>query len=126
MFNYHVTFDSPWYLLLAGVLPLLWVFSYHSLAGLGSVRRAVAIAWRTLVMLLLILAIADMRLVRISDRLTVIYLLDQSESIPRPARVAMVEYTRRAVQEHRDAARRDRAAVIVFGRKPDVEIGPID
>ncbi|NIP86225.1 MAG: hypothetical protein GTO03_11925, partial [Planctomycetales bacterium] len=73
-------------------LPLLWVFSYHSLSGLGGVRRVVAIAWRTLVMLLLILAIADMRLVRISDRLTVIYLLDQSESIPRSAREAMVEY----------------------------------
>jgi uncharacterized membrane protein len=126
MFDYNVTFDSPWYLLLAGLLPLLWVWSYHSLSGLGRIRRLVAIAWRTLVMLLLILAIADMRLVRISDRLTVIYLLDQAESIPRSAREAMVEYTRRAVQEHRDAARRDRAAVIVFGRKPDVEIGPID
>ncbi len=39
MFNYQLDFQSPWYLLLLGLLPLLWWFSFRSLAGLGNIRR---------------------------------------------------------------------------------------
>jgi uncharacterized membrane protein len=121
-----IIFDSPWFLLLLLVLPVLWVWSYRSLAGLGKVRRIVALGLRTLVMLLLIFAVANMRLLRTSEKLTVIYLLDQSASIPKEQREAMADFARESVAQHRDASRKDRAAVVVFGRKPDIEVGPID
>lgn len=117
-------FDSPAWLALLAVLPLLWWLSRHSLAGLGPVRRWVAIGLRCLVLLALILAAAEMQLVRTSDRLTVIYLLDQSLSIPQERREAMIEWVNAAILQHR--REQDRAGVIVFGRDAAIEIPPFD
>ena len=39
MSGLQITFDKPWYLLLAALLPVLWLFSFRSLAGLGPYRR---------------------------------------------------------------------------------------
>ncbi len=55
----HVAFDSPWYLLLLAALPLVWWLSYGSLSGLGRVRRVLAIALRSAVFILLVLALAE-------------------------------------------------------------------
>src|SRR5688572_32562664 len=115
MFDYQLDFASPWYLLLLGVLPLLWWFSYRSLAGLGNIRRLVAIGLRSLVLLAIICALADIELKRTSERLTVIYLLDQSLSIPESQRKQMVDYVNASIRKHRKND--DRAGVIVFGRE---------
>jgi len=136
MFNYQLSFGSPWYLALLALLPLLWWFSFRSLASLGRVRRAVAITLRSVVLVLVILALADVQWVRVSDRLTVIYLVDQSLSIPaeRPGagggppkmldRRAMLDYVNAAILEHRQED--DRAGVIVFGRDAAIEVPPYD
>ena len=79
---------------------------------------------RSLVLLMLILALAEAQLVRTSDRLTVIYLLDQSLSIPAQHRQAMIKYVNAAILEHR--RRQDRVGVIVFGRDAAIEIPPFD
>ena len=92
MFNLKIAFDQPWWLLLLLLLPLLWVFSFHSLSGLGRYRRLFALFFRSAVFTLLVLALAGIQIQKISDRVTVIYLLDQSESIPKPTREAMLEY----------------------------------
>ena len=126
MFGFHLSFDRPWYLLLLAVLPVLWWFSFQSLAALGRVRRVVALLIRTALVLLFVLALAETQLVRTSEKLTVIYLLDQSESIPKRQREAMIGYVRGTVERHRDGKRGDRAAVVVFGRQAAVEVGPID
>lgn len=124
MLNYHPTFGSPWYLAILLILPVLWWLSFRRLAGLGNVRRVFALLFRTLVVTLLVLAAADSQMVRTSDKLTVIYLLDQSFSIPAPKRRAMIEYVNREVHEHRK--KDDRAGVIVFGRDAAIEIPPFD
>ena len=85
MFGIEIAFVRPWYLVLLVLLPALWVFSFRSLAGLGRFRRLFALAFRTLVFVLIVLALAEVQMLRTSDRLTVIYLLDQSESIPAAA-----------------------------------------
>jgi len=127
MFEFNqLPFDSPGYLLLGLALPVLWVVSWRNLSGLGPVRRWFALGLRTLIFLLLIGALAEAHLPRSSDRLTVVYLLDQSESIPRAARRQMLDYCRKAVEKHRDERARDRVAVIVFGRQPAVEVTPTD
>ncbi|MBN1591104.1 MAG: VWA domain-containing protein, partial [Pirellulales bacterium] len=73
---------------------------------------------------LLVFAVADAQWVRASDRLTVIYLLDQSLSIPREQREAMIEHVNQTVEQH--LRNRDRAGVIVFGRDASIEIPPLD
>ena len=124
MFDHGFAFDSAGYLVLLALLPIVWVFSYRGLSGLGRVRRMVALGTRTVVLLLLILALAETQHVQTSDRMTVIYLLDQSLSIPEARRREMVEYFNASVERHRDEG--DFAALIAFGRAPAVEIPPID
>jgi hypothetical protein len=51
-----LVFNSPWYLLLLLLLPPMWWFSFRSLSGLGRWRRMMALAFRTLVLLLLVAA----------------------------------------------------------------------
>jgi uncharacterized membrane protein/Mg-chelatase subunit ChlD len=122
--EYRVGFDRPWYLCLLVLLPLLWMFSYRSLAGLGPNRRFVAIYLRTLVLTMFTFAAAEMQAVLTSEKLTVIYLLDQSLSIPETRREAMIQYVNAAIREHRKQD--DRAGVIVFGREPAIEIPPFN
>ena len=57
--NLSITFGQPWWLglLLLVVPPLVWM-SFRSLAGLGTVRRALAIGFRTAVIALIVLALA--------------------------------------------------------------------
>ncbi len=122
----HIAFDSPWFLLLLVALPWLWWISFRSLGGLGPVRRALAIALRTAVYVLLVLALSEMQWVRSTDRLTVIYLLDQSLSISQSQTDAMIKYINESIRKQRDAAREDRAGVIVFGTEAAVELPPLD
>ncbi len=124
MLHYHLSFQSPWYLLLLAVIPPLWWLSFRKLAALGPVRRWLALALRSAVVGLLILALAEAQIVRVTDRLTAIFLLDQSLSIPAEQREAMVHYVTAAVAKHRK--KDDRVGVIVFGRDAAIEIPPFD
>src|SRR5439155_12534331 len=104
MLNVKIAFDQPWWLLLLALVPVLWIFSFRSLSGLGPYRRIFALLFRTTVLTLLVLALAGVQLQKVSDRVTVIYLLDQSESIPKLTREAMLEYVMKDVAPHRRRA----------------------
>jgi uncharacterized membrane protein/Mg-chelatase subunit ChlD len=123
------TFDRPWMLVMLAGIPLLVVLSYRSLQALGRYRRMFALGYRARVLALMVLALAGVQLQRISERMTVIYLLDQSESVPKPVREAMIEYVMRDVDAHRrkgdlQTASEDKAGVIVFGREATIEHPP--
>ncbi len=77
-------------------------------------------------MLLVIFAIAGIQWIWSSEKLTVIYLLDQSDSIPVAKRQLMFEYAIQSVKAHRHSERQDRAGLIVFGREASIEIPPFD
>ncbi len=125
-----LAFDNPWWpLLIAGLIVMLiamWTWSFRSLSGLGRYRRIFALLFRSLVLTLLMFALADVQLLRSNEGLTVIYLLDQSASIPSTQRQAMLAYVVDEVEAHRDDKYRDRASVIVFGREANIEIPPLD
>ncbi len=126
MNTWNVGFERPWWLLALLLIPLIWTLSFRSLAGLGRYRRLFALTFRTLVMLLIIFALAEIQLLRTSEKMTVIYVLDQSASIPAAKREAMIHYVATEVREHRNKKREDRAGVIVFGRDAKIEIPPFD
>lgn len=126
MANISFSFEYPYLLVLLLVLPWIWITSYSSLAGLGTGRRLAALLFRSVVMLLIIMAIAGIQWVWISDKLTVIYLLDQSDSIARAKREVMLDYAIKSVKEHRQEARDDRSGLIVFGREAAIEFPPFD
>jgi uncharacterized membrane protein len=121
---YSLTFQSSWFLLLLALLPVLWWYSYRRLAGLGKIRKWTVLALRTLVLLLLVLALAELQFVRTSDKLTVLYLLDRSMSVPSGDHKAEIDYFNASVAEQRKDL--DRAGAIIFGRDATIEIPPFD
>lgn len=126
MRNISVTFEYPWFLLLLVLIPILWVTSFRHMASLGRGRRSAALLFRSTVLLLIVFAIAGVQWVWISDKLTVVYLLDQSDSIPRAKRDVMLQYAIENVAEHRNNQRGDRSGLIVFGREAAIEFPPYD
>ncbi|MBX7165195.1 MAG: VWA domain-containing protein [Pirellulales bacterium] len=124
MLPFRVQFDHPWWLAALLLAPLLYWWSRRSLAALGPVRRWLALALRLAVFAALVLALAELRLLRTSERMTVVFLLDQSLSIPPQQRQAMIEYTNAAIREFRRP--QDQVGVIVFGREAALEIPPFD
>ncbi len=130
MFNHSLAFDSPGYLLLLLLLPVMWWLSFAGLSGLGRWRRLIALTLRTLVFTTIVLALADVQYQRRSDKLAVIYLLDQSLSIPIEQRQEMGKYVNASIEEHRNDFSNntfeDRYAVIVFGRDAGVEMPLVD
>jgi len=124
--RFHIAFESPGWLWLLLLLPAIWWFSYRRLAALGPVRRWVAIALRSAVVLLVILSLAGAQKVRTSEKMTVIYLLDESVSIPEPQRRAMAQYVNDDIKKHLNKDRGDRGGVIVFGRDAALEHPPYD
>src|SRR5206468_651251 len=69
-------------LVLLLLIPLTIWWSFHSLAGLGTVRRWIALTLRCSLILFLSLALAEVYLLHTNDTLTVLFVLDRSESIP--------------------------------------------
>lgn len=124
--NFGIGVEHPLYLWLLALLPILWFFSFKSLAGLGKVRRFLALTLRSLVFTAMVMALANAQFRRTSEQLTVIYLLDQSESIPAAKREMMLRYVVDEVAKHRQTKHSDQAGVIVFGRDALIEIPPFD
>ncbi|MCH1494522.1 MAG: VWA domain-containing protein, partial [Rubripirellula sp.] len=126
MFGLRLGFEQPIYLLLLAILPLIWWMGAGPLRVLGPVRRWLAMSLRTILWLMVVLALAGVQWVWTSDRMTVMYILDQSESIPASKRQLMLDYVIDSVREHRNREREDRAGIIVFGRQAAIEIPPFD
>jgi uncharacterized membrane protein len=120
--NLSVTVGNPWWLILLPlILPPLVVLSARSLAGLGAVRRAVAILFRMAVLILIVLALAELQTVRRSDRLTTLFLLDATQSVPNELKKPALAYVSEASKKRR---KEDLAGVVVFGKSPMVETPP--
>src|SRR3954451_5481844 len=120
--NLSITFGQPWWLILIPLVlpPLVWM-SFRSMAGLGTLRRALAILLRAAVITLIIVALAERQTVRRSDKLTTMFLVDGSNSVPREQQKAAIQYATEASKKRR---KEDMAGVIVFGKGPRVEVPP--
>jgi Mg-chelatase subunit ChlD len=125
MLDYRLAFDRPQYLLLLLVVPLLWWIGRESLSGLGAGRRWIALAVRTLLVVLIAFALAEVQLVRTSNRVAVMYVVDRSASIPAETSEAVLQYIHSSTDGHASARDEDRSGVIVFGRDAAVETPPL-
>lgn len=126
MLDYRLAFDDPYYLALLGLVPVVWVIGRGSLAGLGTWRRRLALMVRSLLVVLVVLALAEIQLVRTSRRMTVLYVVDRSASVPADKTATLVAYVNRSAAEQLDRGREDRSGVIVFGREAAVESPPLE
>lgn len=114
-------FESPAYLALLAVIPLLIALSFRSLSGLGPVRRWLAIVFRCAVVVLMVMALAGARSVKTSDDLTTLFVVDRSSSIPRELQDKILAYLRNVGES---AGPKDRMGIIAFDGKSAVELLP--
>ena len=116
-----ISFTHPALLALLVLAPLAWWLERRSLVLLPRGRRIASLALRTVVILLLVLALAGMRFERRSDAVTVVFAVDRSDS------VGADEVARALAQINASLAAkrpRDMAAVVVFGEEALVEAAP--
>lgn len=104
----------------AAIVGTFWI-ARHSLAGQSAIRQRISLTLRVLLLVLVGLALADLRFALRGRGVAVLFLLDLSDSIPR-------DVTERVLQ---DLARLtssldsdERAGLIVFGRDASVEREP--
>ncbi|MFQ5578141.1 MAG: VWA domain-containing protein, partial [Anaerolineae bacterium] len=116
-----MTVGNPWALLLVGLAPALIAISRGQLIHLSPARRGAAIALRLVLLALLVLALADARQLKRSTNLSVVFLLDHSDSMPRQARDTALNFIRAAAGQMPPD---DTAGVVVFGANAVVEEAP--
>src|SRR6476646_4310001 len=111
--NLGFSFTRPEALILLLLLvPLAVYLSRTSLALLRRNRRAFSLGLRILIITLLVLALAGLQVVNASDRLSVVFLLDRSDSIPAAQKALGTEYVSQALKS---MGANDQAGVVVFG-----------
>ncbi|MDG3004480.1 VWA domain-containing protein [Paludisphaera mucosa] len=120
--NLSISFGRPlWLVLIPLILIPLIAMGRGGLSGMGRGRRALAILLRAAVVTLIVLALAEMQSVRRSERLTTMFLIDASQSIPREQEKAALDYAAEASRKRR---KDDLVGVVVFGASPRVEVPP--
>src|SRR4030042_2338464 len=98
-YTYGFYFSRPWWLVGCILLvPIVWL-GVRNLAALGPVRRVLAIVLRCLVVIILIALLARPMLTRTSKRMTLIAVIDRSQSIPANLHKAALDYLSRALAD---------------------------
>lgn len=133
----HLEFVRPEWLALLGFVPVIVLMSRKSLSGLGPVRKWVAVGARAAGVAVLAMALAEPRVKRTSDHVTVLFVVDRSYSIPQdidPDKPASDAIDRRwenvrgfvqdAVAKKGVKHRNDQVGLILFGRRPRLALPP--
>ncbi|MCC2670508.1 MAG: putative rane protein, partial [Armatimonadetes bacterium] len=117
-----LSFSHPWYLLL---LPLLVVGAVYvarlSLAGLAESRARWSLGLRIGILLCAVLALAGLQIRRPAKKLAVLFLLDQSDSMPPEQKRLALDYLN---QTARKMGANDVGGVLVFGGDAYLELEP--
>ncbi len=108
---------KPIFLFLLGLLPLVWMAAAR-LKSIEKGRRWTILAIRTLIVLLLVLALAQIEVARNSRDMTVYFLLDQSDSIPPSLRQTQTDIVKQLTEKK---PRNDEAGLILFGGNASLE-----
>ncbi|MBI3724895.1 VWA domain-containing protein, partial [bacterium] len=113
------TFASPRFLLLLLALPLAVWMGKRTLAGLDPWRRRLALGLRLLGILLLTCALAELQWKDVLDTVQVIFVVDQSLSIPKEEQHVALDVINAATKDMDKL--RDKAKLIVFGKDARIE-----
>ncbi|MHC4754978.1 MAG: VWA domain-containing protein [Planctomycetota bacterium] len=96
--TYSLYFAQPGWLL-AGIIlvPVIW-FAMRNLKSLGRIRRTLAIILRCLVVIILVLLLARLTRTKRNEQLTLIAVIDRSQSIPVEFQEEGIDYLERALK----------------------------
>ena len=110
-------FAHPWFLTLLVVVPLLWLGQRGSLADFTAGQRGICFAMRALILMLLVGALAGVRLRLPSRDIAVLFAIDQSASISPAAQKEARDFVAAALRKQGAG---DDAGVIGFARDAEV------
>src|SRR5262249_49930620 len=114
-------FTNPPALVLLVLIPLAFYLAQNSLTNLSSKRSNASIVARTLLLLLIVFALAGLRFRTTSLDLALIFLVDVSASVAPENRDEILNFINGEIAR---AAPRDYVGVIAFAREPSVEVAP--
>jgi uncharacterized membrane protein len=112
-------FVFPMALLLLVLVPIS-IYAGAKIRSLSGARKTITLILRTIILLCLVGALAGAEIVRQNDTLAVFFLLDQSNSIPEPVRIAAADSIRTISELYMEDD--DEAGVIVFGSDSSIEL----
>jgi uncharacterized membrane protein len=115
----NIQFTNPWWLLLLP-MSLAWVIwlTWKSDVQVSPWRRWTAFFLRTVIVTLLVLAVAGLQWLRPLEGMNVFFVLDRSDSIPSAQQESARDYVTKAVAR-KEAP--DKAGVLVFGTEASIE-----
>ena len=121
----HIHFGNPLALVLLACLVPVVLWARKSMAGLGRVRGLLALILRIAIVALIVLALARTQWARIQDDLSVMYVVDQSLSIPSNARRDAIEFVKKSQNNSKEKRRdADTVGLVMFGRQAALERRP--
>lgn len=112
-----MNFTNPNALWLLLLLPFFIYIGWPRLAY-RRVRDAISLGLRVLLVVLIVLGLAGMQIRQSADKLAVVFILDQSDSMDAVAQRDALDYVRASIESMSED---DQAAVIVFGSNALVE-----
>ncbi len=116
-----IGFEKPQWLWLGALVPVLVLVSLRSLAGLDPLRRVLSLVLRSAVIIVLAVCLAEVVKVRTNDDLTVMFLMDRSQSVKETLE-AQEKYV---AEVCRDIPADDRVGVIDFAKGAFLEQLPM-
>lgn len=108
------------------IIPACWWLAGRLPEALGTWRAMFALGLRAIVITGVILALSGLRWGWFTDRVSVVYVLDQSDSISNEAKRAMVEYAVTSANRDRVAQRRDLVGLVAFAGEAQIEVPPFE
>ena len=114
-------FGTPQALWFFLIVPFFVLLHYMSFSDMGRFQRGFSLFLRLVLLTAIILALADTRLIKRSDQLSVFFLLDGSRSMGQGSTDPMLAYIHEAAENINEEF--DDAGVIAFGRDAFVEAG---
>ena len=116
-----IQFASPWALTLLLSLPYFWWVHAHTVTDMSPIRKNIALAFRCLLVCLLVFALSGMKWVKKGDALAVVFIVDSSKSVREDQKAAIEKYIAEAAKGRRSV---DKVGVITFAQDPHTQSQP--
>src|SRR5215510_7311073 len=107
----RIEFTNPWALVLLGLIPLAVYLARHSLANLSRGRGRASLVVRSMILLLVVLALAGLRVRTSSRDVALLVLVDVSASVAPDSRPAAIDAINNEINR---AGPRDYVGVVAF------------
>lgn len=117
----HISFGRPWAFSGSALVVWFWWMHVTGFHGLHGARSALAQVMRYGLILVLVALLAEPRTIRENDDLSVVYVLDVSDSVGKTAISGGLEYMLRTAK---DRPQGDRVGLIILGGEAAVELPP--